>query len=244
MKTKIRKILLALIVSLLILSGVGYAYLQSQTYQPSPQAQKIYQQAQPQEITGATLYQGQKDQPVFIFYIGALVDPKAYAALGKTLAEQGYSTYIFHSPLNLPILDQSAAKNLIAKEKLENRTIYLGGHSLGGVVASRAAKELGSTIKGLVLLASYPDSKTDLSQTPLAVLSLTADQDQVLKWPVYQANKKLLPTSTIYTNISGGNHAGFGLYGPQKGDGKATISATNQQELVTQTILAFLKQEY
>lgn len=241
MKIKIRKILLALIASLLILAGVSYVYLQNQTYQPNSQAQKIYQQAQPQEITGATLYQGQKDQPVFLFYTGALVDPKAYAALGKTLAEQGYSTYVFHSPLNLPILDQAAAKNLIAKEKLENRTIYLGGHSLGGVVASRVAKELGGTVKGLVLLASYPDSKTDLSQSKLSVLSLTADQDQVLKWPAYQAGKKLLPTSTIYTNIPGGNHAGFGLYGPQKGDGKATISATEQQEAIAKSILNFLR---
>ena len=241
MKTKIRKILLTLIASLLILAGVSYVYLQSQTYQPNSQAQQIYQQAQPQEITGATLYQGQKDQPVFLFYTGALVNPKAYAALGKSLAEQGYSTYVLHSPLNLPILDQSAAKNLIAKEKLENRTIYLGGHSLGGVVASRVAKELGGTVKGLVLLASYPDSKTDLSQSKLSVLSLTADQDQVLKWPAYQAGKKLLPTSTIYINILGGNHAGFGLYGPQKGDGKATISATEQQEAIAKSILNFLK---
>ena len=37
--------------------------------------------------------------------------------------------------------------------------------------------------------------------------------------------------------MEGGNHAQFGNYGEQKGDGKATITATEQQE---QTVKLFI----
>ena len=39
--------------------------------------------------------------------------------------------------------------------------------------------------------------------------------------------------------IEGGNHAGFGSYGAQRGDGTATISAQEQQDQAAQAIVAF-----
>jgi len=41
------------------------------------------------------------------------------------------------------------------------------------------------------------------------------------------------------TVIEGGNHAQFGNYGVQKGDGKATVTAEEQQDRAIQAISAF-----
>jgi hypothetical protein len=45
----------------------------------------------------------------------------------------------------------------------------------------------------------------------------------------FNATLSLLPPGTIMQVIQGGNHAQFGNYGPQPGDGTATISAADQQ---------------
>lgn len=45
-------------------------------------------------------------------------------------------------------------------------------------------------VKGLILLASYPSEKTDLSKKKLAVLSITASRDAVLNWDNYQSSPK------------------------------------------------------
>ena len=39
--------------------------------------------------------------------------------------------------------------------------------------------------------------------------------------------------------IEGGNHAGFGHYGPQAGDGVASIDREEQQRQTAETVLAF-----
>ncbi|MBM9832475.1 alpha/beta hydrolase, partial [Enterococcus faecalis] len=95
-------------------------------------------------------------------------------------------------------------------------------------------------IKGLILLASYPSEKTDLSQSRLAVLSVTADHDQVINWKAYEQASKRLPKSTQFVTISGGNHSGFGLYGQQDKDGQATISPQEQQDQLISLIDDFL----
>jgi hypothetical protein len=50
-----------------------------------------------------------------------------------------------------------------------------------------------------------------------------------------------LPKDTQYVSIEGGNHAGFGNYGVQKGDNKATISNEQQQTEISQLIVAWLQ---
>ena len=46
---------------------------------------------------------------------------------------------------------------------------------------------------------------------------------------IFNATLDLLPHGTIMQVIQGGNHAQFGNYGLQPGDGTATISAADQQ---------------
>ena len=50
--------------------------------------------------------------------------------------------------------------------------------------------------------------------------------------------RDLLPEGSVEICIEGGNHAQFGSYGEQKGDGQATISGEEQRR---QTVEAFLK---
>lgn len=44
---------------------------------------------------------------------------------------------------------------------------------------------------------------------------------------------------TGYKVLRGGNHAGFGSYGPQQGDGKADISSGQQQTDTAKTVAGF-----
>jgi hypothetical protein len=56
-----------------------------------------------------------------------------------------------------------------------------------------------------------------------------------------EANKRLLPNEVHFVAISGGNHAQFGWYGGQVGNGEATISREAQQAQVVEVTLALLR---
>ncbi|WP_366515913.1 alpha/beta hydrolase [Streptococcus gallinaceus] len=148
--------------------------------------------------------------------------------------------YVLKSPLELPVLNTKAAGNLIGDKQLDS--VYLAGHSLGGVVAAMDSKE-SNRVKGLILLASYPSEKTDLSKKKLAVLSITASRDAVLNWDNYQSSppKKRLPSDTEFFQIEGGNHSEFGDYGLQKKDKAASISARQQKQAIVQAISQFIQ---
>ncbi len=51
----------------------------------------------------------------------------------------------------------------------------------------------------------------------------------------------LQPADTTVRPIEGGNHAQFGDYGAQDGDGTATISAQEQREQAEKCVLDWLK---
>ena len=46
----------------------------------------------------------------------------------------------------------------------------------------------------------------------------------------------MLPANVTELAIEGGNHAQFGNYGPQAGDGEASIPASEQQQATAQAI--------
>ncbi|NBP76856.1 MAG: alpha/beta hydrolase, partial [Proteobacteria bacterium] len=54
------------------------------------------------------------------------------------------------------------------------------------------------------------------------------------------AGRLLLPVSTRYISIEGGNHNQFGSYRFQANDGTPTISRTEQQRQVVDATVAFL----
>jgi hypothetical protein len=96
-------------------------------------------------------------------------------------------------------------------------------------MAASYAKSHSANVKGVVFWASYPPTGVDLSTTDLKGLSTYGSNDQVLDKDTFNATLDLLPHGTIMQVIQGGNHAQFGNYGLQPGDGMATISAADQQ---------------
>lgn len=173
-----------------------------------------------------------------ILYPGAKVDAKAYAALAKGVAKEGYEVIIVDMPFNFAMLGTNKANKVIEDyPHIESWTI--GGHSLGGVAASKYTIE-NHNVDGLVLLASYPmgDQLKDLG---VEVLSIWGSKDGVLNFENLIGSKMKLPLDTTYVEIEGGNHAQFGDYGKQKGDHDAIITAEEQLQTTEKSITNFLK---
>ncbi|HEO6463560.1 TPA: alpha/beta hydrolase [Streptococcus agalactiae] len=235
MNIKRHSIFLWLTTSILaILMAVGMT-IYFNTYQASPLARRIAKTATNHK--NCLLFRSKgKVKANIIFYQGALVEEEAYSQLARDLADKGYNTYILKTPLNLPVLSPHKAKTIINQNHLTN--VYLAGHSLGGVVASQNAKV--APVRGLILLASYPSRKSDLSHKKLRVLSITASNDHILNWEKYEEAKKRLPNSSTFRTIVGGNHSRFGNYGHQKGDGKATLSHKSSEKQLATFISNFI----
>ena len=53
-------------------------------------------------------------------------------------------------------------------------------------------------------------------------------------------SKDLLPASTTFVEIDGGNHAQFGSYGEQSGDNPAEISADEQTNIAADASIKLL----
>lgn len=173
----------------------------------------------------------------FIFYPGGKVEYTAYAPMMKELSDKGISGVLVKMPFNLAVFNQNAANG---KQGLFPKVTdwYIGGHSLGGVMASSYLGEHGKNYHGLILLASY--STYDLSPfTSLRTLSLLASNDQVLKKEQYEKNRMHLPNLTEKT-IEGGIHSYFGDYGIQKGDGTPAINVQEQRYKTVAYISSFI----
>ncbi|WP_246188207.1 alpha/beta hydrolase [Paenibacillus tengchongensis] len=173
-----------------------------------------------------------------IFYPGGLVKPEAYAPLAKKIASAGHPFYIAKMPLNLAVIDGDAAGDIIRVHP--RQTFVIGGHSLGGVMASRYAAEHPEDFEGVYFLASYADEKGSLKDTTLSVLSVLGTKDEVVDRDKYNEGRSYLPSNTVYTSIPGGNHGQFGSYGPQKGDGTPTITEDEQQSSTARAMLDWL----
>ena len=173
------------------------------------------------------------------FYPGARVPPEAYAYLARALAAQGYPTVLLSTPLNFAVFAPGKA-GAAARAFPEVGAWVLGGHSLGGAMAAaRAAKAPGSAA-GLLLLAAYPGGGADLSGSGLPVLSVSATNDGLATPAKVQAARSLLPPGARHVVLAGGNHAQFGEYGSQAGDGTAELPAAAQRRAVVQEAAGFL----
>lgn len=163
-----------------------------------------------------------------IFYPGAKVEPSAYLVLFNALKMNDINVFIVKMPFNLAVFKINAADTII-NQYPEIDHWYIAGHSLGGAMASSYLNENADSFDGLILLAAYP-----LNESEDNVLTLYGSNDKVLDL------EKLEPFES--TPIMGGNHAYFGDYGEQAGDGIATISREDQQALTVQYILEFINQ--
>lgn len=188
---------------------------------------------------GVTVFEEKNKQIVFlpeevkaglIFYPGGKVQYEAYAPLMAELAEEGILCVLLKMPGNLAVLDMNAAEG-VTELFPEVAGWYIGGHSLGGSMAASYLEKHTDALDGLVLLASY--STENLTDNHVEVVSVYGSEDEVLNAEKYESYRKNLPENIVEVVIGGGNHAGFGMYGIQDGDGKAAISS---EEQIRQTV--------
>ena len=175
-----------------------------------------------------------------ILYPGGRVDYRAYAPAARAIAAEGYLVVIVRMPLNLAVFAPDRAGQVIRAFPQVNRWA-VGGHSLGGSMAARFAYQHPDQVQGLVLWASYPAATDDLSMRGLAVVSVYGTRDGLATGPKIEASRALLPATTRWVAIEGGNHAQFGWYGPQSGDNGAVISRQAQQGQVVEATIELLK---
>ncbi len=184
------------------------------------------------------VFEPEKYEEALIFYPGGKVDYKAYAPLMKEIAEGGILCILPHMPANLAVLDSDKAENLKILYP-EVKEWYISGHSLGGAMAAGYVKKHAEEYNGLILLGAY--STKNLKKTGLKVLTIYGSEDGVLNLEKYESNKKNLPEDRKEIILEGGCHSFFARYGMQEGDGKPTITNTEQIEKTTKEIVKFIK---
>lgn len=164
-----------------------------------------------------------------IFYPGGKVEHTGYLPLLEQLRQQGITCVLVEMPFHLAVFDPDAAEQVF--DRLPDiANWYIGGHSLGGAMASSYASEHPDKVQGLVLLGAYLYGDYPVQHA----LTLYGSEDKVM-------NREKLTYTENVVEIAGGNHAQFGNYGVQKGDGTATISAAEQQAQTVNSIAAFMQ---
>lgn len=175
----------------------------------------------------------------FIFYPGEKVDVKAYSPIAEKIVERGYDVFICRMPLNLAIFNINAADRVLNDEKYS--TYVIGGHSLGGEVASYYTLKHDKEIKGLILLAAYPYGNSSYKNKDLKVVSLYGSEDKIANVRKIEQSKKYFDRNAVFEIINGGTHGAFGDYEKQKGDGELKITQDKQEDITVDYITAVLR---
>ena len=238
-KHSLLKIILAIVLVIVAVTGVSFGIYVSDYYRPDDTAMEILENPGDVSILqddkgNYTVLPQKAGDTGILFYPGGKVDERAYLPLLKKYAENGITCILVKMPFHLAVFNMNGADG-IQKQYPRITKWYLAGHSLGGAMAAVYIARHVSEYQGLILLGAY--STKDLSDTDLTVVWIDGDQDGVINQKQVLKNQDHYPENTYVFMIAGGNHAQFGSYGVQKGDGQASISAKEQwQETVDDTL--------
>ena len=188
-----------------------------------------------------------------ILYPGTLVDVRAYAPIAHQMAENGYHAAIVTPPLSLSFADADLANDVIKfkgwENKLDINAWAVSGHSQGGAFACKFANDnRGTTVKAVVLLAAYGAESFNLSDSDFKVVSIYGSVDGIALYEdVVVEGAKLLPPTTKFVKIEGGNHTQFSYVeklqqSGKKVDGVASMTVEEQQEIICQNLLSLLSE--
>lgn len=230
-KRKGLKITLITIVAVIILLTGGFLLYASDYYRAEELAQEIIKTDKTIQVeeNQIILSPSTETDTALIFYPGAKVEYTAYLPILEKIKEQcNIMCILVKMPLNMAIFNANAADEII--EQYPNiKNWYMGGHSMGGAMASSYASDHEDQIKGLILMGAYVYG----DYPPQKSLTIYGTFNSDLE-------KKIDYTDNIVV-IEGGNHAQFGNYGKQKGDPDATITAEKQQEISVEAVKEFLE---
>lgn len=229
MKKRLRKVLIAFPLIVLLLFGAFLLYA-ADYYRADDVAIAVLQNDTTVRVQDNLLIvsPATPSDTALIFYPGAKVEYSAYLPILEKITNQcGITCILVKMPFNMAIFNSSAADKII-RQFPEIESWYIGGHSMGGAMASSYASKNPDKVKGLILLGAYVYGNYPAKN------ALT----------VYGTFNTSVAEKINYTDniviIEGGNHAQFGNYGRQKGDPDATISAEQQQVIAVKAIRNFL----
>jgi pimeloyl-ACP methyl ester carboxylesterase len=176
-----------------------------------------------------------------LFFPGGGVEPTAYAPLARAVAAEGVPVYLVKLPgkpaaANKHRKDSIAIGKGVIKAAPGVERWVVGGHSMGGAIAAQYVHEEPRRFRGLILIGTTHPRDFDISGFAGDVTKVYGTEDRVARHAQSEANKKLLPAGTTWVEVKGGNHAQFGHYGAQFGDGKATISRESQQQAAREAV--------
>ena len=89
-----------------------------------------------------------------------------------------------------------------------------------------------------MLFGSY--CANDLSDSGLAALSVSGANDGLSTPAKIEGASALLPADAVLVELEGVNHADFGDYGAQPGDGESTLDDAEVRDEIAEAVAAFL----
>ncbi len=178
------------------------------------------------------LFDGPSEEDAYIFYPGAMVQAEAYAPLLHKLAENGMDVCLVRMPLRNASFGMGKAEAIM--DEYDYKRWYIGGHSHGGAMAAYWAAKHGEELSGVILLAAYPIKQLDGGLTEILIYG---SEDKVVNTGKIIEGRQYAPSDFTEYVIQGGNHAQFGDYGKQKGDGEASVDSEDQLEETVRVIL-------
>ncbi len=230
LKRWMKKLLGIVIIVILAIYASLIVYTMS-SYHPEPQMYDyiVEDSLTRTENSNAITYETSNYKKNIILVPGGKVMPEAYEYLAYSIALEGYKVSIVKTPFQLAILSPYQA-NRLYEDGIEN---IIMGHSLGGVVASLNAGKL--SYDKIILMGSYPIADTGSSNT----LILVGSEEKLLENEKFYENT--VSSFVEVQEVDGGNHAYFGFYGEQKGDGVASKSNKDIQDIVVDYITDWIE---
>ena len=231
MMKKRLKIILVIFLLLPVILGGGFLVYASDYYRADETANAILKSGQAQVRDDMIILRPEvASGSALIFYPGAKVEYTAYIPILEKLRQNGIASVLMKMPFNMAIFSVNAADK--AFDELSGIDHwFIGGHSMGGAMASSYAAGHQEKVKGLVLLGAYIYGDVPPQDALTVYGTLNADLEKHIDY-----------TDNVVI-IQGGNHAQFGNYGEQKGDPKALISREEQQDIAVQAILSFIREK-
>ncbi len=163
-----------------------------------------------------------------LYFPGARVNPYSYLYPLSEVAASGTTVVIMDPLMNMAVFDGRSLEELALAAPNITHWV-LSGHSLGGVRACMLADD--PAVIGLVLMGSY--CAMDVSSLEIPVLQVLASNDGLIDAEAVAASSTLVPNSTHIITLEGANHASFGTYGSQPGDGIATLTRAEVRDALT-----------
>jgi len=201
--------------------------------------------------------------PGLIFYPGWLINHTAYAPIAAKLSDSGILVVVvsmepFRASVHPTKIEKTRFLRILYEllaEVAPDQPVgewAVGGHSVGAHLAMKIARATSPGTSRLVVwgCGSKPiDHRSAFlaEHKKMEVLVLNGSEDKSINQLTFAQQtdfRNLLPRSTIYKTIPGGNHNGFGHYEKPKNrkrDGVRTITLDQQQDIAVEETAMFLK---